>query len=153
MLNTENPLSPVGLEVVFEKWWPDLENDIGEILLSGAQNNLDSVIRSDRELLQEVLENVRSIRRTYNSLSILHDEKRHAHRTDVVKESNLDNNGNDISYEQAKAVVIKSRRVSVAAIQRCLKIGYNRAAKLVEKMERDGVVSQADGKGNREVLQ
>lgn len=153
MLNNENPLSLDGLEVVFEKWWPDLENDIREIILSDAQHHSNSVIRSDRELLQEVLENVRSIRRTYNLRSILHDDKRDAHESDVARKYNSENNGNDIFYEQAKAVVIKSRRVSIAAIQRSLKIGYNRAAKLVEKLECDGVVSSADGKGSREVLQ
>ena len=58
----------------------------------------------------------------------------------------------DPLYDEAVAHVIKSRRASISAVQRKLKIGYNRAARLVEAMEAAGVVSEAGHNGQREVL-
>jgi len=58
----------------------------------------------------------------------------------------------DSLYEDAVAVVLESRRASISYVQRRLKIGYNRAARLVEKMERSGIVGSQEPGGNREVL-
>lgn len=58
----------------------------------------------------------------------------------------------DPLYDQAVEVVIKSRRASVSNVQRRLKIGYNRAARLVEAMEEAGLVSAPQSNGQREVL-
>ena len=58
----------------------------------------------------------------------------------------------DALYDQAVAIVTESRRASVSGIQRRLKIGYNRAARMVEEMERAGVVSDLQSNGMREVL-
>jgi len=58
----------------------------------------------------------------------------------------------DPLYDQAVAVVTESRRASISGVQRRLKIGYNRAARLVEEMERQGIVSAMQSNGNREVL-
>jgi S-DNA-T family DNA segregation ATPase FtsK/SpoIIIE len=58
----------------------------------------------------------------------------------------------DELYEQARALVIRERKASVSFIQRCLQIGYNRSARLVERMEAEGVVSAANHVGKREVL-
>ena len=58
----------------------------------------------------------------------------------------------DPLYDQAVALVIESRRASVSAVQRRFKIGYNRAARMVEQMERAGVVGPLQGNGMREVL-
>ena len=55
-------------------------------------------------------------------------------------------------YDKAVAIVTQTRRASVSGVQRHLRIGYNRAARLVEQMERDGVVSAPQHNGNREVL-
>ena len=60
--------------------------------------------------------------------------------------------GADALYDQAVAIVARERRASTSFIQRHLKIGYNRAATLIERMESDGVVSQANHVGKREVL-
>jgi S-DNA-T family DNA segregation ATPase FtsK/SpoIIIE len=49
-------------------------------------------------------------------------------------------------------IVVKSRRASISLVQRHLRIGYNRAARLVEQMERAGVVTPMQSNGNREVL-
>ncbi len=58
----------------------------------------------------------------------------------------------DALYDQAVAFVTESRRGSVSGVQRKFKIGYNRAARIVEQMEMQGVVSPAGHNGNREVL-
>ena len=49
-------------------------------------------------------------------------------------------------------IVVKSRRASISLVQRHLRIGYNRAARLVEQMERAGIVSAMQSNGNREVI-
>lgn len=58
----------------------------------------------------------------------------------------------DALYDQAVAVVLESRKASISYVQRRLKIGYNRAARMVEEMEAAGVVSQVTSNGTREVL-
>jgi S-DNA-T family DNA segregation ATPase FtsK/SpoIIIE len=58
----------------------------------------------------------------------------------------------DPLYDEAVAIVLKSRRASISAVQRHLRIGYNRAARLIEAMERAGLVSPMQPNGNREVI-
>jgi S-DNA-T family DNA segregation ATPase FtsK/SpoIIIE len=58
----------------------------------------------------------------------------------------------DPLYDQACAIVLKTRRASISLVQRHLRIGYNRAARLIEQMERAGMVSAMQTNGNREVL-
>ena len=58
----------------------------------------------------------------------------------------------DPLYDQAVEIVVKSRRASISLVQRHLRIGYNRAARLIEQMEAAGIVSAMQGSGNREVL-
>jgi S-DNA-T family DNA segregation ATPase FtsK/SpoIIIE len=58
----------------------------------------------------------------------------------------------DPMYDHAVAVVLKTRRPSISLVQRHLRIGYNRAARLIEQMERAGLVSAMQTNGNREVL-
>jgi S-DNA-T family DNA segregation ATPase FtsK/SpoIIIE len=55
-------------------------------------------------------------------------------------------------YDQAVAVVLRDRKVSTSYIQRRLSIGYNRAASIIEKMEKEGVVGPANHAGKREIL-
>ncbi|MEE9452613.1 MAG: DNA translocase FtsK 4TM domain-containing protein, partial [Gammaproteobacteria bacterium] len=59
---------------------------------------------------------------------------------------------NDPLYDEAIYIVTKSRKVSISSLQRRFKIGYNRAARLVEDMEKAGVVSEMETNGGREVL-
>jgi S-DNA-T family DNA segregation ATPase FtsK/SpoIIIE len=58
----------------------------------------------------------------------------------------------DPMYDQAVQIVLQSRRASISLVQRHLRIGYNRAARLIEQMERSGLVSAMQTNGNREVL-
>jgi S-DNA-T family DNA segregation ATPase FtsK/SpoIIIE len=58
----------------------------------------------------------------------------------------------DPMYDQAVEVVLKNRKASISLVQRHLKIGYNRAARLVEEMEMAGLVSAMSSSGQREIL-
>ncbi len=58
----------------------------------------------------------------------------------------------DPLFDEAVQIVVESRRASISGVQRRLKIGYNRAARMIEEMERIGIVGAAETNGNREVL-
>jgi DNA segregation ATPase FtsK/SpoIIIE, S-DNA-T family len=58
----------------------------------------------------------------------------------------------DPLYDQAVQIVLQNRRASISLVQRHLRIGYNRAARLIEDMERAGLVSSMATNGNREIL-
>jgi S-DNA-T family DNA segregation ATPase FtsK/SpoIIIE len=59
---------------------------------------------------------------------------------------------NDPMYDQAVGVVLQHRRASISLVQRHLRIGYNRAARLLEQMEKSGLVSSMATNGNRDLL-
>jgi S-DNA-T family DNA segregation ATPase FtsK/SpoIIIE len=63
-----------------------------------------------------------------------------------------DSDSDNALYDRAVRVVTETRRASISGVQRHLRIGYNRAARLVEQMEQDGIVSAPQHNGNREVL-
>jgi DNA segregation ATPase FtsK/SpoIIIE, S-DNA-T family len=58
----------------------------------------------------------------------------------------------DQLYDQAVAVVLRDKKVSTSYVQRRLQIGYNKAASLIERMEKEGVISSANATGKREIL-
>jgi S-DNA-T family DNA segregation ATPase FtsK/SpoIIIE len=60
--------------------------------------------------------------------------------------------GYDERYDDAMELVVRTRQASISMVQRHLRIGYNRAARIIEKMEREGVVGPSDGVKPREVL-
>ena len=70
----------------------------------------------------------------------------------VSNSDDLISNNNDDLYGKAVDIVIKQQKVSTSYIQRYLQIGYNRAARIVEKMEEDGIISEANNAGKRHVL-
>jgi S-DNA-T family DNA segregation ATPase FtsK/SpoIIIE len=59
--------------------------------------------------------------------------------------------GDDL-YDQAVAVVLRDKKVSTSYIQRRLQVGYNKAASLIERMEKEGLISAANATGKREIL-
>ncbi|MFM2050308.1 MAG: putative cell division ATPase [Pseudomonadota bacterium] len=71
---------------------------------------------------------------------------------DVAGSSGDSGGEKDPMYDQAVEVVLKNRKASISLVQRHLKIGYNRAARLVEDMEKAGLVSSMSGSGQREIL-
>jgi S-DNA-T family DNA segregation ATPase FtsK/SpoIIIE len=58
----------------------------------------------------------------------------------------------DPLYDQACSIVLKHKRATISLVQRHLRIGYNRAARLLEQMEQSGMVSAMQSNGNREIL-
>ncbi|OGP08162.1 MAG: hypothetical protein A2048_00495 [Deltaproteobacteria bacterium GWA2_45_12] len=60
--------------------------------------------------------------------------------------------GADELYDQAVAIVTETRQASISMVQRKLRVGYNRAARMIERMETEGIVSTATGAGHRQVL-
>ena len=68
------------------------------------------------------------------------------------EQSDYANEELDPLFDEAVAFVVESRRGSTSSVQRRFKIGYNRAARLIEQMEMQGIVSPAGSNGQREVL-
>jgi len=58
----------------------------------------------------------------------------------------------DPMYDQAVAIVLQHRRASISLVQRHLRIGYNRAARLLEQMEKSGLVTAMGHNGNRDIV-
>ena len=58
----------------------------------------------------------------------------------------------DELFEDAREIVLVDKKTSISYIQRKLRIGYNRAATIVEQLEKTGVLSEPNAKGNREIL-
>ena len=71
--------------------------------------------------------------------------------TGIASEEDVDGEKDEL-YDEAVAFVAQSRRASISAVQRRLRIGYNRAARMIETMEEAGVLSPMASNGNREVL-
>ena len=80
------------------------------------------------------------------------------HTVDDLDMGAMNNSGagegeeSDALYDEAVRFVTESRRASISAVQRKLRIGYNRAARMIESMERAGVVTEMGSNGSREVL-
>ena len=72
--------------------------------------------------------------------------------SDLLGEGGGSSGEKDPMYDQAVEVVLKNRKASISLVQRHLKIGYNRAARLVEDMENAGMVSAMSSNGQREIL-
>lgn len=65
---------------------------------------------------------------------------------------NFENEDLDELFEQAKAVILEDKKTSISYLQRRLKIGYNRAANIIEQLAQMGILSEPDAKGQREIL-
>ncbi len=68
------------------------------------------------------------------------------------EDSNMDESDDDPLYQEALKIVMETRKTSISFIQRKLRIGYNRAANLIETMETRGVLSSQQSNGSREIL-
>ncbi|HYQ70296.1 MAG TPA: DNA translocase FtsK, partial [Gammaproteobacteria bacterium] len=64
----------------------------------------------------------------------------------------VDDTESDPLYDQAVSIVTQTRKASISGVQRRLKIGYNRAARMIEHMEETGVVGPMETNGSRQVL-
>ena len=63
----------------------------------------------------------------------------------------LNDDERDELYEEAKSIILESGKTSISYLQRQLRIGYNRAANIIEQLEKTGFLSKADAKGQREI--
>ncbi len=72
--------------------------------------------------------------------------------TDFKSEKENSELDDDELYEKAKQVVLENKKASTSLIQRKLGIGYSRSARLIDMMEEEGIISEADGTNPREVL-
>jgi S-DNA-T family DNA segregation ATPase FtsK/SpoIIIE len=70
----------------------------------------------------------------------------------VTESAEADSHDADEKYDEAVALITKTRQASISMIQRHLRIGYNRAARIIEMMEKEGIVGPSDGAKPREVL-
>ena len=70
----------------------------------------------------------------------------------LAGEAGVGGGENDAMYDQAVGIVLQHRRASISLVQRHLRIGYNRAARLLEQMEKSGLVSGMATNGNRDIL-
>ncbi|MGE0741459.1 MAG: DNA translocase FtsK 4TM domain-containing protein [Hyphomonadaceae bacterium] len=95
-------------------------------------------------------------------VSMLKEQGAPVYRQDVTEEPNengaddnpelFDNEGGDDLFERAVEIVRRDRKASTSYLQRRLSIGYNRAATLIEKMEKAGIISTANAAGKRDIL-
>ncbi len=81
-----------------------------------------------------------------NEISLSEDDMSSSIKEDLISSNN------DELYSKAVDIVIKQQKVSTSYVQRYLQIGYNRAARIIEKMEEDGIISEANNAGKRHVL-
>ena len=72
--------------------------------------------------------------------------------TENLSNLNLINHDVDELYNKALDIIVSQQKVSTSFIQRYLQIGYNRAARIIEKMEENGIISEANNAGKRQVL-
>jgi len=102
---------------------------------------------SDEQEIEKVVEFLKDQREVDYDTSFLKDKNSDFSDVSTGEVGDLDD-----LYEQAKLIVVQDQKSSISYLQRRLKIGYNRAASIVEQLEQTGVLSEANAKGNREIL-
>ena len=103
-------------------------------------------------LSEEEVERVVDCVKEYGEPDYIEDEMFFADEDDEDNYQMDSSSGDDPMYEKALEIVIHSRKASASYLQRRLKIGYNRAARLIEEMEHRGIVGPANGSKAREIL-
>jgi len=127
---------------------------------NGAENLLGS---GDMLLLPPGTAKLQRIHGAYVSereigeiIDFLKRQKKPVYQEDILKAGPEDTGGHedeyDEKYDEAVALVTETRQASISMIQRRLRVGYNRAARMIEVMESNGIVSPAEGSKPREVL-
>jgi S-DNA-T family DNA segregation ATPase FtsK/SpoIIIE len=128
---------------------------------SGAETLLGNgdMLFSDHGRLRRIHGAFLSDDEVHKVVDFLKTQAKPVYDMDIIKprddEGDADRAPSDFSdalYDQAIAIVCESRKASVSYIQRRLAIGYNRSARMVEQMERDGIVGPPNGMKEREVL-
>ncbi len=104
---------------------------------------------SDEKEIEQVVDFLKEQREVEYDVSFLKEKSEDGFSS---SSSSTDIGELDELYEQAKMVVIQDKKSSISYLQRRLKIGYNRSATIIEQLEQTGVLSEANAKGNREIL-
>ncbi len=118
---------------------------------TGVTQRVHGAFVSDHEV-HKVVDYLKSLAQPQYIDEVLNGADAEGEAGDLLDGGNGGNGEADELYDQAVAIVIKTRRPSISLVQRHLRIGYNRAARLIEQMERSGLVSPMQSNGNREVL-
>ncbi len=118
---------------------------------TGYPQRLHGAFVSDAEV-HRVVEHLKSLSPPNYIEGILTNEAEEGGDIEGIAGSHNGGGEVDPLYDEAVAIVLKTRRASISGVQRQLRIGYNRAARLIEDMERAGLVSAMQSNGNREVL-
>jgi len=128
---------------------------MGDMLYMGTGSRITRIhgpFVSDEEV-EEIVNHLKSFGPPEYLSGVLEGpEEEQAQEIDAVLGLGGNTNGDEALYDQAVAIVARDRKCSTSYIQRKLGIGYNKAARLVEQMEDQGVVSPANHVGKREVL-
>ncbi len=104
---------------------------------------------SDEKEIEQVVEFLKEQREVQYDISFLKEQSEEGFSGG---DGSADIGELDELYEQAKLVVLQDKKSSISYLQRRLKIGYNRSATIIEQLEKTGVLSEANAKGNREIL-
>jgi len=115
---------------------------------TGFPQRVHGAFVADHEV-HKVVEYLKNLARPQYVDSVLEGPEPEAAGEDALEGPDAES---DPLYDQAVAIVLKTRRPSISLVQRHLRIGYNRAARLIEQMERAGLVSAMQSNGNRDVL-
>ena len=115
---------------------------------TGFPQRVHGAFVADHEV-HKVVEYLKSLARPQYVESVLEGPEAEAEAEGGMEAGDAES---DPLYDQAVAIVLKTRRASISLVQRHLRIGYNRAARLIEQMERAGLVSAMQSNGNRDVL-
>ena len=102
--------------------------------------------------IEQVVEFLKAQREVQYDMNFIKDRATSSLSNSSNGATNTDLTELDDLYEDAKEVVLADRKTSISYIQRRLRIGYNRAATIVEQLEQTGVLSEVDARGNREIL-
>ena len=121
---------------------------LGDMLFRGSGTNVLQRIHgafvSEREITK-IADFLRDQKRNYDIESILLDNDETENQDEI-------NETSDELYNEAVNIVKDTKKTSISFLQRKLKIGYNRAANLIEAMEAKGILSEHQSNGNRDIL-
>jgi S-DNA-T family DNA segregation ATPase FtsK/SpoIIIE len=115
---------------------------------TGFTQRVHGAFVADHEV-HKVVDHLKKLAQPQYVESVLEGPEQEGAEEGLIDEGDAES---DPLYDQAVAIVLKTRRASISLVQRHLRIGYNRAARLIEQMERAGMVSAMQSNGNRDVL-
>ena len=116
---------------------------------------------NNRQHLQQVFKTYKNCQNILKVVNYIKQQATFDYNKEIsLQENNIDNSSNlnlinndvDELYYKAVDIIISQQKVSTSFVQRYLQIGYNRAARIIEKMEENGIISEANNAGKRQIL-